>query len=196
MCGLEAVLEVERDLHLLASSASTTSLEVAGHGEERAQHEQADRDGADGQRVDEAAAPEAGERLLEEVGERAQDHHRPALSPRPTADYNPRAHVHPGRRRRAAPARARRRSPSKLLERLGAGALPHHRPGLVLQGRERARPGGPGRHQLRPPRRLRHLAARPGPARPQGGPPGAPPHLRPRHLLAPGAARPAARRGR
>src|SRR6266705_603161 len=71
----------------------------------------------------------------------------------------------------------------------GARALPEPEPGLVLQGRQRPRPRGPGRDQLRPPRRLRHLAPRPGPARPEGGTPRPLPHLRPCDLLAEGPAR-------
>ena len=48
----------------------------------------------------------------------------------------------------------------------------------------------PGRDQLRPPGRFRHLAARAGPARLEGGPPRPLSHLRPRLLRPQGAPRP------
>jgi len=68
------VLEEERHLHLLRPARHDLA-EVAGHAQEGAQHEQAHRDGAHGQRVDEAAPPEAGEGLLEEVREGPQQGH-------------------------------------------------------------------------------------------------------------------------
>src|SRR5688572_30983830 len=59
----------EGDLHLLRPAVDDAA-QVAGHGQEGPEHEKADRDGADGERVDQPAPPEAGQRLLEEVRDR------------------------------------------------------------------------------------------------------------------------------
>ena len=74
---LGAVLEVDDHLDLLGPARDQLA-EAAGHGQERAEHEQADRDRPDRHRVDEAAAPEAGGGLGDEVGDRAQERHRKA----------------------------------------------------------------------------------------------------------------------
>ena len=63
---LDAVLEVEDHLHL-AREALDHAAQVGGHGQERAQHEQAGGDGRHRERVHQAAAPEALQGLFDEV---------------------------------------------------------------------------------------------------------------------------------
>ena len=72
---LDVVIDVDDHLNRLGP-ARDEARERARHREEGAQHEQADGDRADRHRVHEAAAPQAGERFVQEVGERAQERHR------------------------------------------------------------------------------------------------------------------------
>src|SRR5262249_10906670 len=97
-----AMLGGERHPHLLRPALHDL-VEVARHGEEGAEDEQADRDGAHRQGVDQAAAPEAGERLLEEVDARPQQRHACDYNQRPCPSWSA---------SRGARAPARRPSPT------------------------------------------------------------------------------------
>jgi hypothetical protein len=71
---LDPLVEVDDDLDLLGPLRDHVA-EAAGHGQEGAQHEQADGDRAHRDRVHQAAPPQAGARLREEILERSEPRH-------------------------------------------------------------------------------------------------------------------------
>ena len=149
MRGLDAVLEVEGHLDLRASSALTTSFRLLATVRKAPSTNRLTAIVPDREGVDQTAPPEAGQGLLEEV---ARGRAATAIA----SGIIIAAHGRSWSGSRAARARARRRSPRSCASGLGPERCvtlaqdSYYKDGSALDAR------GPGRDQLRPPRRLRH----------------------------------------